>query len=121
MTKLRATKAMPWPIAILALPLLLVSCVTPDVGSDGDPDDAPTDSVTSIAEEAYIYTFPLLESYKMMFAQVVSVDSGAPFNEVFHNTSLLGPDYTLIVRPNNDTLYPHPLRTPSSQSDRWKA
>ena len=72
MTKLQATKTMPWPVAILALPLLLVGCVTPDVGSDADTDDATAGSATGIAEEAYIYTFPILESYNMMFGQVVS-------------------------------------------------
>ena len=84
---------------------LLAGCVTPDVPPDAGTGDAPADSATAIAEEAYIYTFPILESYKMMFAQAVSDDTGVPFNAVVHNTSLLGPDYTLIVRPNNDTLY----------------
>ena len=84
---------------------LLAGCVTSDVPSDAGTGSAPADSATAIAEEAFIYTFPILESYKMMFAQAVSDDTGVPFNAVVHNTSLLGPDYTLIVRPNNDTLY----------------
>jgi hypothetical protein len=44
----------------------------------------------------------------MLFAQALYSESGAyeaPLNVLVHKTELLGPDYTLIVRPNNDTLY----------------
>ena len=87
---------------------LLAGCVAPDVPADVDTNVAPAESATAIAEEAYIYMFPILESYKMMFAQAVFEDSGAytaPFNELFHYTRLAGVDDTLVVRPNNDTLY----------------
>ena len=66
------------------------------------------DEARAIAEEAYIFSFPILESYKMLFAQALFEGSGAyeaPLNVMKHKTVLLGPDYTLIVRPNNDTFY----------------
>ncbi len=66
------------------------------------------DSAAAIAEEAYIFAFPLLESYKMLFAQTLFEGSGAyegPPNVLFHKHELLDADYTLIVRPNNDTFY----------------
>jgi len=61
-----------------------------------------------IAEEAYIYAFPMIDHYKMMFAQALYKESGtyeAPFNTLINKSTLLGPEYTTIVRPNNDTFY----------------
>ena len=61
-----------------------------------------------IAEEAYIYAFPMLDHYKMMFALAIYPESGAyegPFNTIINKSVLLGPEYTTIVRPNNDTFY----------------
>lgn len=61
-----------------------------------------------IAEEAYIYAFPMLDNYKMLFVQAVWEKSPAyevPFNQLKNNAVLLGPEYTTIVRPNNDTFY----------------
>lgn len=66
------------------------------------------ESPAAIAEEAYVFAYPLLESYKMVFAQALYEGSGAyeaPPNVMVHKSVLLGPDYTLIVRPNNDTFY----------------
>ena len=61
-----------------------------------------------IAEEAYIYAYPMLDNYKMMFAMAMYPASGAytaPFNALFNNPKLNGPQDTIIVRPNNDTFY----------------
>ncbi len=62
----------------------------------------------AIAEEAYIYAFPMLDNYKMLFVQAVWEKSPAyeaPFNKLKNKAILLGPEYTTIVRPNNDTFY----------------
>jgi hypothetical protein len=62
----------------------------------------------AIAEEAYIYAFPMLDNYKMLFVQAVWEKSPAyevPFNQMKNKAILLGPEYTAIVRPNNDTFY----------------
>lgn len=64
--------------------------------------------VEKIAEEAYIFAYPMLEQYKMMFAMAMYPESGAytaPFNVLYHNPKLSGPKDTIIVRPNNDTFY----------------
>ena len=66
------------------------------------------DEAREIAEEAYIYAYPMIEHYKMMFAMAMYPESGAytaPFNEMTHNPELSGPKDTIIVRPNNDTFY----------------
>jgi len=62
----------------------------------------------TIAEEAYIFAYPMLENYKMMFAMAMYPKSGAytaPFNVLYNNPKLNGPKDTIIVRPNNDTFY----------------
>lgn len=67
-----------------------------------------TQEAQQIAEEAYIYAYPMLDNYKMMFAQALYKQSpayAAPFNQFSHRAALLGPEYTAIVRPNNDTFY----------------
>ena len=64
--------------------------------------------VKSITREAYIYAYPMMENYKMVYVLKVWKDSPvyeAPFNELTHNAVLLGPEYTTMVRPNNDTFY----------------
>ena len=66
------------------------------------------EEVKSITKEAYIYTYPMMEHYKMIYVLKVWKDSPtyeAPFNELTHNAVLLGPEYTTMVRPNNDTFY----------------
>ena len=64
--------------------------------------------VKEITKEAYIYTYPMLDNYKMMFATAIWKKSpvfDAPFNQIKNKAVLLGPKYTAIVRPNNDTFY----------------
>jgi len=71
------------------------------------PDITP-DEAKAIVEEAYIYAFPMLDNYKMLFVQAVWENSPAyeaPFNQLKNKAVLLGPEYTTIVRPNNDTFY----------------
>ncbi len=53
-------------LGLVAVTLLLHAC-------GGRSDDSPR----AIAEEAYIFAFPLLESYKMLFAQSLFEGSGA--------------------------------------------
>jgi len=67
-----------------------------------------SEEVKAIAIEAYIYAFPMLDNYKMLFVQAVWEKSPAyeaPLNQLKNKAVLLGPEYTTIVRPNNDTFY----------------
>jgi hypothetical protein len=61
-----------------------------------------------IAEEAFIFAFSMLENYKTMYVQAVNENLPtyrAPFNLFAHMRHLLGPEFTEVVGPNNDTLY----------------
>ena len=64
--------------------------------------------VKEITKEAYIYAYPMLENYKVMFATVIWEKSpvyDAPFNQILNKAVLLGPEFKNNVRPNNDTFY----------------
>jgi hypothetical protein len=66
------------------------------------------EEASAIAEEAYIYAFPMMENYRTMYVQAIDRTApgyGAPFNEFAHKDELLGPEFKDIVRPNNDTMY----------------
>ncbi len=60
-----------------------------------------------LAEEAYIFGFAIVENYKSMYGMSVYEDSPqyGGFNNYVHARQLFGPDYKLVVSPNNDTLY----------------
>jgi len=85
-----------------------------------------------IAEEAYIFAFPMIYNYKMMFATAMYKESGAyeaPFNVLFNNAKLNDHTFTAMVRPNNDTFYsgvyfdlskqPQILSVPEITDDRY--
>lgn len=56
-----------------------------------------------IAEEAYIYAYPMMQNYKTLYYR--SVVDAKPFNQFSHRHALLDPSFRNIVGPNNDTLY----------------
>lgn len=96
-------------IATLASLVLLVACSKP-VPSAKTGKEAPVtpDEARAIAQEAYVYAYPMLENYRTMYAQAIDRHAPgymAPFDELVHETELLGPEFRDVVRPNNDTLY----------------
>ena len=67
------------------------------------PDDAK-----AVAEEAYVFAYPMLETYRTMHLQAIDQHAegyAGPFNQLHHATALAGPESRAVVRPNNDTLY----------------
>jgi hypothetical protein len=76
--------------------------------STGDEANLSAEDVKAIAEQAYVYAYPMLETYRTMFLQAIDRSAPgylAPFNELTHKSELLGPEFKDIVRPNNDTMY----------------
>jgi hypothetical protein len=62
----------------------------------------------AIAKEAYIYGFPLVDSYRIQYAYFV--DRGgpeykAPWNQIFNNARVYTPEDRAIQTPNSDTPY----------------
>ncbi len=61
-----------------------------------------------IAEEAYIYGFPLIAAYKAMYEFNIDKASSqykAGFNEIWNDSKVFTPKDTAIVTPNSDTPY----------------
>lgn len=92
-------------VSILTLP----SCVKPPPPVDTpDTSSVSPEEARAIAEEAYVYAYPMMESYRTMYVQAIDRTANGyrgTFNELHHDTRLLGPEFKDIVRPNNDTMY----------------
>ncbi len=59
-------------------------------------------------QEAYIYGFPMLMNYGVMYAYFVDRNSGqfkAPFNQIYNEARVFTPKDTAVVTPNSDTPY----------------
>jgi hypothetical protein len=89
-------------VAIVAA-LLSVTALTKAGAQSITPDEA-----RSIAKEATIYGFPLVDSYRIQFSYFV--DRGgpefkAPWNTIFNNARVYTPDDKSIQTPNSDTPY----------------
>jgi len=88
--------------------------------------------VKAIAEEAYIYGFPMIAAYKAMYEFNVDKSSSqykAPFNVIWNDSKTFTPKDTAIVTPNADTPYsllqadlraePIVLCVPEVEKDRY--
>src|ERR1700722_4356461 len=61
-----------------------------------------------IAEEAYIYGFPMVMNYGTMYEYFIDTKSDqykAPFNQIYNTGRVFTPKDTAIVTPNSDTPY----------------
>ena len=61
-----------------------------------------------IAEEAYIYGFPMVMGYGVMYEYAVDTKSDqykAPFNKIYNMARVITPKDTAVVTPNSDTPY----------------
>ena len=62
----------------------------------------------SIAEDAFVYAFPLLVGYQVLYDYNVDRNSGAfvaPFNQLHNEARVYSPQDTTISTPNSDTPY----------------
>jgi uncharacterized protein (TIGR03000 family) len=61
-----------------------------------------------IAEEAYIYAFPMVMNYGTMYEYAIDKSSSqykAPFNQISNMARVFTPKDTAVVTPNSDTPY----------------
>ncbi len=71
-------------------------------------DAAQIREAQAIAEEAYLYGFPMIVNYKVMYEYAIDRASGqfkAPFNVISNEARVFTPKDTTIVTPNSDTPY----------------
>ena len=98
-------------VAVTTALVLVVACnkggSSPEAKEAVETPVSP-DEAEAIAKEAYIYAYPMMESYRTMFVQAIDRSGPgyvAPFNQLAHMSELLGPEFKDVVRPNNDTMY----------------
>ncbi len=75
-------------------------------GSAREPIDE--DEIRQIAEEAYLYGFPMVVGYKVLHDFFIDRDSGqfkAPINQINNEARVFTPRDTAISTPNSDTPY----------------
>jgi len=69
---------------------------------------ANSEQARALAREAWIYGYPVVESYKTLYAQAVDRDGPnfkAPFNRIGNTAQTFSPRDTAIITPNADTPY----------------
>ncbi len=70
--------------------------------------DVTPDEARAIAKEAYIYGFPMVMGYKLLYYNAVDEDSPdykGPFNRLSCEARLFTPQDRAVVTPNADTPY----------------
>jgi hypothetical protein len=112
--------------------LLSVLAVSPTLQSALAGDMPPPDEIQEIAKEGYVYGFPMVVGYKLMYAY--AVDENSPefkghFNEFGCEARVYTPDDEAVVTPNSDTPYcmnwldlsaePLVLTVPEVPADRY--
>lgn len=69
---------------------------------------ATAEQTRSIAKQAYLYGFPVVEMYKTLYTQAVDQAGDnfkAPFNRIGNTAQVFTPKDTAFVTPNSDTPY----------------
>lgn len=72
------------------------------------PAPARAEGEKQIAEEAYVYAFPMLMNYGTMYAFNIdrtAKEYKAPFNQLTNEARVFTPADTTVVTPNSDTPY----------------
>jgi hypothetical protein len=90
------------------------------------------DEARAIAKDAYIYGYPMVDNYRIMYAY--SLDKSdpeykGPFNQLINTARVYTPNDTAVVTPNSDTPYstigmdlraePLVLTLPPIEKDRY--
>jgi hypothetical protein len=114
----------------LALVLILASATTATVAAHA-ADITPAEA-RAIAKDAYVYGFPLVDSYRIQYSYFVdrqNPEFKAPWNQIVNIPRVYTPADTAIQTPNSDTPYswlgmdlraePMVLTVPSIEKDRY--
>jgi hypothetical protein len=86
-------------MGMLCLIMLSVRCNKPSVSPE---------EVQGIAKEAYIYGFPMVDSYRIQYSYAVDKESPeykAPWNQITNVARVYTPEDKTVQTPNSDTPY----------------
>jgi hypothetical protein len=126
-------------IVIVAVLLALTGCAKPDKPeaiSSAPPPPSPAavtpEAARAIAKEAYVYGFPMVDDYRVMYSYFVDKDNPeykGEWNQIHNTARVYTPDDTTIQTPNSDTPYsavgadlrtePLILTVPPVEQDRY--
>jgi len=111
-------------IILLIISLVVMSC---SKKSEVTPEEA-----RQIAKEAYTYGFPMVDSYRIIYAYFVDKNSPehkGPFNQIKNIPRVYTPEDKAVQSPNSDTPYsmvgmdlraePFVLTVPEIEKDRY--
>ncbi len=114
-------------LAAVALGAPVLSTVRAQPAKDLTPVEA-----RAIAKEAYIYGFPLVDSYRIQYSYFVDRDGPeykVPWNQIYNNARVYTPEDKAIQTPNSDTPYsyigadlraePLVISVPAVEKDRY--
>lgn len=99
--------------AVVAV-LMLAGCTkpdSPDVASStsaASPPAVTAEQARAIAKEAYVYGFPMVDNYRVMYSYFVDKDDAeykGGWNEIHNTARVYTPQDTAIQTPNSDTPY----------------
>jgi hypothetical protein len=103
---LKAPAAAAWTARLAALGASIVVLQHEAAARAQQP--AQIRAAQAIAEEAYLYGFPMIVNYKVMHDYTIDRASGqfkAPFNTIYNYARVFTPKDNTIVTPNSDTPY----------------
>jgi len=69
---------------------------------------SPTEQAREIAKEAYLYGFPIVDNYRIIYAYNVdktNPEYKGPFNQILNNARVYTPEDRAVQTPNSDTPY----------------
>jgi hypothetical protein len=123
---------------LLALLALLMGCSSKggEEATSTTPPPSPAavtpDQARAIAKEAYIYGFPMVDNYRVMYSYFVNKDDPeykGGWNEIHNSAKVYTPEDKAIQTPNSDTPYsavgadlrtePLVLTVPPIEQDRY--
>ena len=92
-------------VAVLSIPLALAACAD---RSDTAGDSVTPEQAREIAQEAYIYGFPIVDSHRILYAYFVNPQSPSyrgPWNQIHSDARVYTPADKDVQTPNSDTPY----------------
>jgi hypothetical protein len=94
-------------VTAVAVAFLMVLGTMPGIAQIAQAQDDKEDT-TQIAEEAFIYGFPMVMNYGVFYDYLIDKSSPsykAPLNQLYNTANVYTPKDTTIVTPNSDTPY----------------
>src|SRR5215510_5840265 len=91
-------------LAVVAIAIVTLTGATPCAAQE----QRAIGALKAIAEEAYLYGFPMIVGYDVLYKWFIDRDSGqfkAPINQLHNEARVFTPKDTGISTPNSDTPY----------------